>query len=81
MPSEGQFNVTVLWAHEIRVASKALQNLLDVAKSGSPISEAENKRLVHTAVNACIVAIGGIKAGTNLTICEGPMVEFAKEPK
>lgn len=73
MAASAKFKIVILWAHEVRLASRLLKEVHEMVKNPDHNKEEVN-RLASAALRASYAALydDAIKDGAALTICDDP---------
>ena len=73
MTAKGKFDVVILWAHEIRIAARALREF-EAAMADMNRDDKEVMRLARVALKAAHAALyhKAIDDGSALIVCEDP---------
>lgn len=82
MADQRSVKVTILWAHEIRIAAQLVRSAVElcIKAEGEPEFGKQASLACVEAMKACHAALTGIEGDTHLIVCEAPKPEKATTP-
>jgi hypothetical protein len=76
MADHVRFQVVVLWANELRAASKAIALLTESTRDPDKFTEEQHNERLNNAFRACAVALRNVDSGDVLMVTEGDAGQF-----